>query len=497
MSILTTGDRKILPLIDRGVGGFHLGTEWYLGWEPMDYQYLFHHVKQPNCTWVGAIATGKTTTVAASYMMDCLTLPGFRALNTSISARQAELPFEMIMSWLDGNPKLEHLIDDIKLRPFPIIKYKNSSMYMFRTMGKEARLIRGEEYDRINIDEAGYMFDDIALKVLRGRLRGKRPDGSHRMARMDVVGSPTATDWYVKRFDRGTAGNRSADLNNYFSMRTTTYDNTHLTKQQIALMEAEYPPSMIRVELGGEFPDFGMTMFPKSHVQAITDIYLNDLANEGTRTDSGAAKRGYVLEEDPRQGIMKFELPRESGHRYVLAGDPGVDNPPRRNTAVNVVLDVTERPHKLVYFDWVQGNGSYFPFLDSYNYALKKYQPTIKGLDATGTQKALDELAFESKGIQLDKIHFGRDKAAILNDLTFAITGHAIRIPMIKGMNNQLLSYSRERERDKRFAQDIVMALGMAAHLSRYAPEEGASDHEIKGNNYRDRRQRASRKSRR
>ena len=403
----------------------------------------------------------------------------------------------MISSWMEGNPRLEHLIENVKLRPFPIITFKNGSVYMFRTMGKDARLIRGEEYDRINIDEAGYMFDDMALKVLRGRLRGTRPDGTTRMARMDVVGSPTAADWYIKRFNRGKPGHRNADLENYFSVRTSTYDNTFLTKQQIALMEAEYPPSLIRVELGGYFPDFGFGMFPKSHVDACTDVYMNDILNEAIRNDTGKVKKGFDVVEDPRQGILKFEFPRESGHRYILAGDPGVDNPPRRNTAVNIVLDVTKRPHRMVYFDWCRGNGSYYPFLDSYKYAIKKYQPTIKGMDATGTQKAIDELAFESKGIQLDKIHFGRDKSAILNDLSFAVTAHELSFPMVKGLNNQMLSYSRERERDKRFAQDIVMALGMATHLARYAPEEGASDHDIRPNNYRDRRSRTNIRRRR
>jgi hypothetical protein len=402
----------------------------------------------------------------------------------------------MIMSWKEGNDRLEHLIDTIKLRPFPIIEFKNGSVYMFRTMGKDARLIRGDEFDRINIDEAGYMRDEMALKTLRGRLRGKRPDGSHRMARMDNTCSPVAAEWLKKRFYRGKRGHRLASLDNYYSIRTKTYDNIHLTDKQIELMEAEYPPSLIAVELGAEFPDYGIGMFPQSHVTACTDVALNDFVNAAVRRD-GNPKKGFVLEEDPRQGILKYEVPRVSGHRYVMAGDPGVDNPPRRNAPVVVVLDVTERPHKLVYFDWVVGNGSYFPFLDSFKYAIRKYQPTLKGLDATGTQKAIDELAFEQRDIQVDKIHFGRDKSAILNDLSFAITGHTIKVPMIKGMNSQLLNYSRDREKDKKFAQDIVMALGMAAFLSRYAPEDNDNSRKPKKNNYRNRRARTSGRRRR
>ena len=495
MSILTDADRELLPAALRANRGFHLATEWYFNWKPLDYQYLFHHVEQPNCTWIGAIATGKTTAVAASYSMDCLTIPGFRALNTSISARQAELPFEMLMGWLDENPRLEHMVKNVKLRPYPLVEWNNGSVYSFRTMGNDARLIRGEEYDRVNVDEVGYMINDYALRVLRGRLRGVRPDGSPRMARMDVVGSPTSLQWLQERFYRGWPLSNTKDLFNYYSIRTTTYDNTYLTKRQIELMEADYPPNMIDVELGAQFPDFGFGMFPASHIGACTDVYLNDQLNEAVRTNNGKVKKGFTLNEDPRQGIVKFEFPVQKGHRYVLAGDPGVDNPPRRNAPVVGVMDVSTEPHSLVYFDWVFGNGSYMPFIDSFKYAINKYRPVLKGLDATGPQKALDELAFENHGIAVDKMHFGTDKSAILNDLSFSITGHKVRFPMVKGIHEQMVNYSREK--DKKLAQDIVMMLGMLSHLSRYAPESAYEEGANAANNYRSRRQRSRRIRRR
>jgi len=228
--------------------------------EPLWYQFLFHQTTQPytvvipNVTFIAGIATGKTTAVAASYMIDCLSTPYFRALNTSVTAKQAELPFEMIQGWIESNPKLEHLIDNVQLRPYPTIFFKNRSEWIFRTAGKDARFIRGLEFDRIKLRRGGSDMNGEAIKVLRGRLRGNRPDGRTRMVRLDVTTSPTAAPWLEERFNRGWKENPDFDQDNFLSLRVSTYMNTRLTAQMIQLMEAEYSDDMIDVELKGMFP---------------------------------------------------------------------------------------------------------------------------------------------------------------------------------------------------------------------------------------------------
>jgi hypothetical protein len=64
---------------------------------------------------------------------------------------------------------------------------------------------------------------------------------------------------------------------------------------------------------------------------------------------------------------------------YLLASDPGTASPPKRNSPVVMVWDVTEKPYELVYFHWVSGNGSYIPWLNSMKYALEKYNPHLRG----------------------------------------------------------------------------------------------------------------------
>ena len=110
-------------------GGFHLATQWYFDWDPLDYQYVFHYLPIKNVTAVMGIGAGKTSGVSASYLMNCLSYPGFKALNASITAKQAELAFEMVDTWLETHPRLNRFVLDKTLRPYPILSFANLSTF--------------------------------------------------------------------------------------------------------------------------------------------------------------------------------------------------------------------------------------------------------------------------------------------------------------------------------------------------------------------------------
>lgn len=478
--ILSDADQRILVAARRDYGQFHMATDWYFGWLPQDYQYAYHHIPQKNTTFLAGIASGKTFIQAGSVAIDCLTTPYFRALSTSVTAKQAELGFQMFLSWMSGNSRLEKLIKDIKLRPWPIIFFQNFSEWEFRTAGTDASLIRGFEYDRAGYDEAGLDYAGETVKVLRGRLRGRRPDGQTRMARLDVFTSPTDAPWLRERFDLGWEKSDNPNMRLYKSMRIRTEDNRALTKEQIELMENEYTPEMKAVEMDAMFPDYGMSMFPKSHINACTDTMLYDLIYLALNPEDEKAqpKPDFVLEEHPRYGIVRYEVPFDPGGQYVMAGDPGTDDPPRRNAASVGVLRTDVNPKKLVYFDWVFGHGSYMPFLRSYKYAISKYNPFMRGIDTTSTQKGIQELAFDEVGISTDGINFSHDKDAALNSLSLDITGHALAWAPASGLIKQVSSYTRELDK-KKAPQDIVMMLAMLSLMARYAPGELGSDQPV------------------
>lgn len=468
--LLTDGDQKILPLALRENGGFHIATQWYLNFDPLPYQYAWHHALTPNTTLLAGIAAGKTRIATGSCFIDCVSIPFFKCLNTSVTAKQAQLAFDMFMEYYESNDRVQRLVENISLRPWPIVKFKIYSEWEFRTSGQGARFIRGHEYDRIVCDEFGLEYTDDAIKVLRGRLRGIRPDGRPRMGRMDVITSPTDAPWLRERYDRGEIGNPNAELKDYLSFRITTYDNTKLPPDQIRLMEAEYSDEMADVELRAMFPDYGMSMFPKKHIIACTNKAINDqiYLALNPEDEKEAPKRGYLQNDHPRHGTTRLEIPFQPSRQYILAGDPGTDDPPRNNAGVVVAFDVTSKPYKMVYFDWVSGYGSYMPFLQSYKYAIEKYRPYIKAIDSTSTQKGIQELAFENVGIQTDGINFSTNKDAMLNSLSLAITNHELQWPFISGLDKQLSSYTRENDKKNDFPKDITMCMAMAAYAARF-----------------------------
>jgi hypothetical protein len=195
---------------------------------------------------------------------------------------------------------------------------------------------------------------------------------------------------------------------------------------------------------------------------------------EAIRPDDGKVKAGYKLMEHPRHGIIHWEVPPVPNGMYVAAGDPGMGDPPKRNAPVVIVARVDVKPWEIVYFDWIFGQGSYKPFLSSFKYALSLYQPPLRGLDATGTQRAIEELAFENEGIIVDGLNFQRDKDAMLNSLSMAIANHWFLWPTIKGLLFQVRHYRREEDKpgQTKYPQDIVMALAELAFLCRWLPEE-------------------------
>jgi hypothetical protein len=492
--MLTEADRLFLSVGRREHEGFRLLSQWYLGLDPMPKQYAYHQARQPNVAWVGSIASGKSVGITASVAADCLTLPGFRALSTSITSAQAEIPFEIFTSLYSDDMyhrRLEHLIEDVVKRPYPMIKFKNGSSWLFRTAGYQAQHIRGFEFDRIVFDEAGYEYDEETMRALRGRLRGERRPGVPRMARLDAATSPTSCPWLRQWFDRGDPSGLEPMLGDYASIRSTIYDNTHITDEQVRLMKAGYSDEMIRVELLGQFPEYGNTMFPEGHIIACESRLLNDEMEMALRPEMGGSTPGYQEDVHPRHGITLYETPYDPNELYILAGDPGSGDIPYRNAGCVVVYTASARPHRLVYFNWVSGNGSYMPFLNAYKYAIDKYRPNLRGIDATGPQKALNELAFERLGIETVGLNFGRDKHAMVNALSLALTNHDLVYPFIKGLHLQMSRYVRE---DDKMPNDIVMTLAMIAYLLRHAENNQPSDSSGKRTLRRDRKQRAIRK---
>jgi intein/homing endonuclease len=424
------------------------------------------------------IVTHNTAGKGRSFLTKILTIPWYRGLNTSISSFQATLMFYDLLPIVESNPRVSRFIKDIRTKPYPKITTIWNSYLSFMTVGYQAQGIRGSEWDEINFDEGGYERAEETLIALRGRLRGKRENGVERLARLSVTTSPTDVPWLRRRWERGVKGSRMEvyDPQQYASLRSTLFDNHHIPAWQRDAIIRDLPEEMVQQEIMAEFPDWGDSEFPEKHINACEttalNAYMEHLINPIVVQENGEETTGTLCKEAvyielPHVGCTLWELPPQPGHIYVLASDPGTSSPPKRNTAVVLVFDVTAKPYRLVYFHWVSGNGSYTPWLRSFRYALDKYQCVLRGLDATGPQKALDELVLERDGIHVDSVNFSRDKMGMLNALKMLLQNHDLEFPFIKGLRAQLRSYKSD---DKDLAQDIVAALMVFAYIHKHVP---------------------------
>ncbi len=467
MPILTSDDQVMFAYAL--AGRYDLFTQYYFdGWTPLKNQFVEHYAPQRTVTHLGGVGSGKTSGKGRSFLTKTLTIPYYLGLNTSVSAFQAKLMHEQLLPLVEGHKPLEPFIKDVKSRPYPVIETIFGSKFACMTAGVEARLIRGSEWDEINGDEFGYERSEMTVNALRGRLRGTRPDGTFRMARLTITTTPTDVPWLRTFWDRGDkkSGSDELDLKRYYSLRSTLYDNTYI-------------PDWQREEILALFPDWGDTEFPVKFIDACEDVYLNDMMEqmvnpvilaENGEEIPGKPLPGAAVIELPRIGVTLWEMPWDPLRQYVLASDPGTLSPPKRNAPVVMVWDVTEKPYILVYFHWVSGGGSYMPWLSSFKYAAAKYRPVFKGIDSTGPQKAIDELVLERDGFSMDSVNFAHDKAGMLNALKLLLQNHELRFPAIKGLRHQLRTY---KVKDDDIAQDLVATMMVFAHLERFLPTSG------------------------
>ena len=167
-----------------------------------------------------------------------------------------------------------------------------------------------------------------------------------------------------------------------------------------------------------------------------------------------------------------MEFPIDPRGVYIVAGDPGVDGPPKRNCRRCDGGRCHGAPQKqLVYFHWVPGNGSYHPFMQSYKYAVQKYRPVMRGIDATGPQKALDELGFQDFGLVLDNLNFGALKDAMLNAFLWILL---LTPGDCRGSRDSSSSSPptavRTTRPPKLIPQDLIMTLAQISWLARSVP---------------------------
>lgn len=473
---LTALDKEILAHCQYDLD---LWVRGYFDGQAFPYQRYFYHAPQKDKLLVAGIRTGKSRLVSMGFLHFAQYHAHARLLNTSISSEQAKIVYQNCLEYC-SHPRFQHWVERVQSSPYPLIRLVNGAELWFRSIGYEAELIRGFEFDLINVDEAAYVTRPTAIKTLKGRLLGYNTmTGAPRLGIFWQVSSPKGQGPLAERWKRGDPQFVSAEPHKYLSLRATIWDNPLLDQESIQDLMADYTENMIRQEMLGEFLDNMDAVFPyqlvmaacndeEREVRQILDQIRFFQARKGEQEDwrVQAMRKTAGVSED----LSHYECEPQAGHRYVNSWDLG-KKPTRagRNAMVGQVWDITHEPWSMVAYLYKEGMG-YLEAKSMMEGWHEKYSGNgaqcKTAFDATGKGDVLQEFIEAERTI--DKlegiVYSGVNKPNLIHAGKIALEKGQVRFPFIRRMVDQLTNYELL---DKDLAQDIVMCYCQAMWVAR------------------------------
>ena len=182
-----------------------------------------------------------------------------------------------------------------------------------------------------------------------------------------------------------------------------------------------------------------------------------------------------VWERSP-EGVWQRKGEAPSGRLYAGAFDLGGNKQKKRGTkggsdpTVGFVIDYTERPWKVVHFEYIEGGDAdweqkYQTMAEVY----KGYPMSFLLIDATGSIDSVQE-ALQTRGVEVEGIQFGGNSSKkfdmlrnlqLCTEMEWSGTRGVIRCPPLPRLKYELDHYVLP---DDHIKQDCVMSLAMVAH---------------------------------
>jgi hypothetical protein len=393
----------------------------WLDWQPHEGQKRWLTAPwRPTHVLVTGRRWGKSELAAVQALWYALTHPSTRQGIVSVTLDQARLSFDIVTSLAEREPLIRALVRDLRMTPFPTIRFKTGSEITVRTTAREGVYLRGHKFHRVIVDEADYLPERIIDEVIRMTLADVG-------GQLVLISTPRARRGLVYReLSRGQAGDPLV-----YAQQGPTWENPNVDHGYIRALKDRMTEAAWRREVEGEYVDDDAAVFRFDDIRAAYE-----------QVDWG-------LPETPL-----------AGRRYVQ----GVDLARDVDWTVHVVLDVTTKPYRLVSFERYQRTP--YPVVARRIRELhERYNCHETLIDATGVGAAvLDEVSDVARGLVLT----ARSKRDILVRLQLALEKRELRFPFIRELVDELSGYAWE---DSKLVTDSVMALALA--LAAVGPERG------------------------
>lgn len=469
---ITDQDQQILRYTANDLDAF---CTWYFEQKPIPWQTWFYHKPQRRKTLIAGIRSGKTYCISLAFPHYALFNPYSRLANASISADQAKIVFYNVLD-LVSRSRFEKFVKDSRKHPFPVIEFINGAEMWFRSVGYEAELWRGWEFDWINIDEGAYISTRSTIDTLDGRLLGRNNHlNKPRANKRTITTSPKGRGWLLDEYQRGDPNYPDKyQPDRYLSLRVRSFDNPYLDKHELEVLQDGYSERQRKQELEGLFLDPEDAVFSWEAIQWMSDVSrpeVKELTSAIESLSEDPIMDGFIPKVLDKTDYHRYQLPPGQNRTYLCSWDIGTTATHHlgRNATVGMVFDITALPWRLVAFrrepkasysmivQWIKEWHLY------YNNRQLNGIETV--LDATGSGKPVEQILQDEHGLDARGIVYtSSSKPDIISAGAVAIERGQVIAPPIRSLSDELSAYEIA---DKKITQDCVMAFCQGLHRAR------------------------------
>ena len=394
----------------------------FFNWEAHPAQAQILRDNHQFITVVAGRRFGKTECMAVSAIHYALTHPGSIQFVIAPSYDQSNIMFGQIVQFLSKSI-LGCMIRRIYKTPFHHIIFKNDSVIHARSASKP-EFLRGHKAHRIILDEAAFIPDDVISNIIEPMLADY--NGS-----WIKIGTPFGKNHFYDTYLKG----QSPDFPDYSSYRFPSTVNPHISHEFIEKKKREYGENSIifRTEYLAEFVEDQNAVFRWADIQKNVDnnIELIDRATHITR-------------------------------QYVI----GCDLAKYQDYTVIVVLDVTEKPYKLVHFERFNRR-PYAEVIMRIKDLYKRFNHPKVLIDSTGVG---DPVLEDLQDIGAEGYVFtSKSKVQLIQRLQACLENGDVKYPYIEELIKELQFFEYQLTRTgvkmearQGFHDDCVIALALA-----------------------------------
>lgn len=386
----------------------------WLDWDPHEGQVRWLTAPWRNtAVLVTGRRWGKSEVAAIQALYYAVFKPRSRQEIVSITLDQARIAYDVALMMCQRQPLLAALVDKDRQTPFPTIRFKHGSEITARSTARKGVYLRGHGFHRVIVDEADYISERIIDEVIRMTLADVG-------GQLVLISTPRARRGLVYReLQRGISGDPHV-----YAQQGSTWENPHVDHDYILSLRDRMTAAAWQREVEGIYADDDAAVFRWEDIQA---------AYEGA----------------------DWELPiaPDTKRRFVC----GADLAKSEDWTVITVLDATQKPYRLAYFERFQRVP--WPAVENRLRAVaERYglRPNEMVIDATGVGAAVLDAV---RDIATGYVFTARSKVDLISGLQLALERRHLRFPFIRELVDELQAYEWK---DEGLSTDCVMSLALA-----------------------------------